>query len=230
MPLNVAGTYMLRVGITTDNLHVSADALGWTVAAHLGIGRCAVYLLQLSVVNIRSESIFYCFQISPAALFELRCVRYCQRDPLRQACARHVGRARGAPLGAPGRHFGRGPGKDQRTGPVGPGPGRFCELLSPKIQHGDSDLFLLGLLSLMDVILEIPMSEILEKLPLDQETKAVLLGGASRLRPLYQLMLALESGDWQNTAGLAHSLHLGESEVAEAHWSAMQWARQINAG
>ena len=26
---------------------------------------------------------------------------------------------------------------------------RFCELLSPKVQHGDSDLFLLGLLSLM---------------------------------------------------------------------------------
>jgi c-di-GMP-related signal transduction protein len=30
--------------------------------------------------------------------------------------------------------------------------GRFCELLSPKIKHGESDLFLLGLLSLMDSI------------------------------------------------------------------------------
>jgi EAL and modified HD-GYP domain-containing signal transduction protein len=33
---------------------------------------------------------------------------------------------------------------------------RFCELISPKIQHGDSDLFLMGMLSMMDVILEIP--------------------------------------------------------------------------
>src|SRR6202140_1649191 len=64
---------------------------------------------------------------------------------------------------------------------------RFCELLFPKIQHGESDLFLLGLLSLMDSILEIPMSEVLDKLPLDQETNAVLLGKAGRLRPLYQL-------------------------------------------
>jgi c-di-GMP-related signal transduction protein len=107
---------------------------------------------------------------------------------------------------------------------------RFCELLSPKIKHGESDLFLLGLLSLMDSILELPMTDVLEKVPLDQETKNVLLGEESFLRPLYQLMIAQESGDWQNTAVMAKSLKLTESEVAEAHWNAMQWARQMNGG
>jgi c-di-GMP-related signal transduction protein len=106
--------------------------------------------------------------------------------------------------------------------------GRFCELLSPKIKHGESDLFLLGLLSLMDSILELPMTDVLEKVPLDQETKAVLLGEESYLRPLYQLMLAQESGDWQGSAALTKSLKLTESEVAEVHWNAMQWARQMN--
>jgi EAL and modified HD-GYP domain-containing signal transduction protein len=105
---------------------------------------------------------------------------------------------------------------------------RFCELLSPRIQHGESDLFLLGLLSLMDAILEIPMNEVLEKVPIDQETKAILLGGASPLRPLYQLMLAQESGDWERTAGLARSLDLTESDVAGIYWQAMQWARQVS--
>jgi c-di-GMP-related signal transduction protein len=105
---------------------------------------------------------------------------------------------------------------------------RFCELLSPKIKHGESDLFLLGLLSLMDSILELPMTAVLEKVPLDQETKAVLLGEESYLRPLYQLMLAQESGDWQNTAVLSKFLKLTESEVAEFHWNAMQWAQQMN--
>jgi EAL and modified HD-GYP domain-containing signal transduction protein len=107
---------------------------------------------------------------------------------------------------------------------------RFCELLSPKIQHGESDLFLLGLLSMMDAILEIPMPEVLDRVPIDQETKALLLGGTGRLRPLYQLMLARESGDWQNAAELSKSLHLSDGEVAEAYWSAMQWARQVSAG
>ena len=106
--------------------------------------------------------------------------------------------------------------------------GRFCELLSPKIKHGESDLFLLGLLSLMDSILDLPMTDVLEKVPLDQETKNVLLGEESYLRPLYRLMLAQESGDWQSSAELAKSLKLTESEVAEGHWNAMQWARQMN--
>ncbi|MGA2921518.1 MAG: hypothetical protein ABSE28_10460 [Candidatus Sulfotelmatobacter sp.] len=47
---------------------------------------------------------------------------------------------------------------------------RFGELLAPLTRHDDYDLFLLGLLSMLDVILE--MSEVLEKIPLDSETKA----------------------------------------------------------
>ena len=105
---------------------------------------------------------------------------------------------------------------------------RFCELLSPKIKHGESDMFLLGLLSLMDAILEVPMSDVLDKISLDQETKTVLLGGASYLRPLYQLMLAQESGDWRSSGELARSLKIAESEVAEVYWKAMQWAREMN--
>src|SRR6202022_2577157 len=101
----------------------------------------------------------------------------------------------------------------------------FANCCLPKFKHGETDLFLLGLLSLMDSILELPMTDVLERLPLDQETKAVLLGGTSYLRPLYQLMLAQESGDWQNTSELAKSLKLTESEVAEVYWQAMQWAR-----
>ena len=105
---------------------------------------------------------------------------------------------------------------------------RFCEILSPRIQHGDSDLFLMGLLSVMDAILDLPMSEVLSRVAVDHETKAILLGGASHLRPFYQLMLALESGDWESTARLSQSLGLSEADVAKAHWDAMQWAREVS--
>jgi c-di-GMP-related signal transduction protein len=107
---------------------------------------------------------------------------------------------------------------------------RFCELLSPKIPHGDSDLFLMGLLSLMDTILELPMSQVLDNVPIDQESKSVLLGAASRLRPFYQLMLAQESGEWKAVSELTSQLHLNESDVADCYWQAMEWARQVNAG
>ena len=106
---------------------------------------------------------------------------------------------------------------------------RFCETIGARVPHGESDLFLMGLLSMIDAILEVPMITVLENIPLEHETKAVLLGGASKLRPLYRLMLARESGDWKGAADHANQLGLSESDVAQAYWQAMQWARQISA-
>ena len=107
---------------------------------------------------------------------------------------------------------------------------RFCELLAPRVPHGESDLFFLGLLSLMDVILEAPMEALLDKLPLDAETTGVLLGRDNRLRPIYQLMLAQESGEWQHSTHLAEHLRLDDATVADYYWQAMQWARQVGSG
>jgi c-di-GMP phosphodiesterase len=105
--------------------------------------------------------------------------------------------------------------------------GRFGELLAPKVQHGESDLFLLGLLSLIDAMLEMPMEAVLEKIPLDQATKAVLLGQPSVLRPVFQLTLAHESGEWEAAAALSVGLGLDTEEVAGYYWQAQQWARQL---
>jgi c-di-GMP-related signal transduction protein len=107
---------------------------------------------------------------------------------------------------------------------------RFCELLSPSIEHGESDLFLMGLLSMMDTILEMPMNQVLDNVPIDKESKAVLLGEASRLQLLYQLMLAQESGAWQSTKDLSSQIQVSESEVAQIYWQSMQWAREMTAG
>ena len=108
--------------------------------------------------------------------------------------------------------------------------GRFGEFLAPLVPHGQSDLFLLGLLSLIDAMLEMPMAEVLERVPLDHETKAVLLGQPSILRPVFQLMLAHESGEWQAASDLSESLHLPADEVASYYWRAQQWAREVSTG
>lgn len=108
--------------------------------------------------------------------------------------------------------------------------GRFGELLQPVVPHGESDLFLLGLLSLIDAMLELPMPEVLERVPLDHATKAVLLGQPSLLRPVYQLMLAHESGEWEASAQLSEAMHLVPEEVANYYWRAQQWAYEVSTG
>ena len=93
--------------------------------------------------------------------------------------------------------------------------GRFGELLAPRVQHGESDLFLLCLLSLIDAMLEMPMEEVLEKIPLDHATKAVLLGQPSVLGPVFRLMVAHESGDWTAAAQLSARMRLNSEDVRE---------------
>lgn len=106
---------------------------------------------------------------------------------------------------------------------------RFCELLSAKLRS-KSDLFLMGLLSVMDAILEMQMDVLLEQVPVEKEIKSALLGQNSKLRPLYQLMLAQESGEWEQSSQLAAQLQISDEEVAEKWWQAMQWAQNVTSG
>ena len=107
--------------------------------------------------------------------------------------------------------------------------GRFCELLSDRI-GSNSDLFLMGLLSIMDAIFEVSMDVLLKQLPVEHETKAALLGQISSLRPIYQLMLAQESGEWERSSELAKQLHLKDEEVASTWFQALQWAQEATSG
>jgi c-di-GMP-related signal transduction protein len=110
---------------------------------------------------------------------------------------------------------------------------RFCELISPKIDHGKSDLFLIGMVSLMDAILEIPMGVVVEGLAFDATTKDALLGAKkgseTPLTPLYRLMLAREEGDWEEVTAQARKLNLSLPQVNRAYNEAMAWARQMTA-
>ena len=111
----------------------------------------------------------------------------------------------------------------------GLGRARFCELLSVKVR-ADGDLFLMGLLSIMDAIMEVQMDVLLAQMPVENEIKAALLGQPSKLRPLYQLMLAQESGEWEQSKELAKQMKCTDEEVSEKWWQAMQWAQNVTHG
>ena len=111
---------------------------------------------------------------------------------------------------------------------------QFCETIAPKVEHGRSDLFLMGMLSMMDAILELPMGVVVEGLPLDADTKSQLLeakiGRETPLTPIYHLMLAREEGDWEEVTVLAKKLNLSLPSVNRAYNDAMAWAREVTTG
>jgi c-di-GMP-related signal transduction protein len=108
---------------------------------------------------------------------------------------------------------------------------RFCELIAPKVEHGNSDLFLMGMLSLIDAILSVPIGVVIGELHLDANIKAQLLaaktGKKTPLSTIYDLMIAREAGDWGLVTRLGKQLNLSLSSVADASNQAMRWAHEI---
>jgi c-di-GMP-related signal transduction protein len=110
---------------------------------------------------------------------------------------------------------------------------RFCELIGPKVNHGSCDLFLIGMFSLMDAILEVPMGIVIEGLAFDDETRTELLGmktgKPTALSPIYDLMVSRETGEWDVVARHAKKLNLSLPFVNRAFNEAVSWAHQMTA-
>ena len=111
---------------------------------------------------------------------------------------------------------------------------RFCELIAPKMNHGSCDLFLIGMFSLMDAILEVPMGVVIEGLAFDEETRTELLGmktgKTTTLSPVYELMVARETGEWDVVAKYAKKLNLSLPFVNRAFNEAVSWSHQMTTG
>ena len=100
--------------------------------------------------------------------------------------------------------------------------GFFCEALSHPagLSHQSSDLFLLGLLSVTDAILDRPIQEILSSLPISEGIRTALCGGANPLRDIYEVLLAYERADWAALSLAAKRLGPVEAAIPDCYTAA----------
>ncbi len=103
----------------------------------------------------------------------------------------------------------------------------FCESLAPRIgmTNRSNDLFLLGMMSLIDAVLDRPLPEILEKMPISHEIKEALLGVENRFRDVYETVIAYEAADWRSFAEKARKLNLDEETVPDLYLKSVEWAK-----
>ena len=103
----------------------------------------------------------------------------------------------------------------------------FCESLAPRIgmMNRSNDLFLLGMMSLIDAVLDRPLPEILEKMPISHEVKEALLGVENRCRDVYETVIAYEAADWRSFAEKARKLNLDEETVPDLYLKSVEWAK-----
>ena len=105
----------------------------------------------------------------------------------------------------------------------------FCEEFSDVAQLPDrrSSLFLMGLLSVADALLDKPMEQVLASLPVTQEVKTALSGGENRLREVYEAVLVWERAEWPLLPAVAQRLGCDEEIVPEAYRLALQKASAV---
>ncbi len=106
----------------------------------------------------------------------------------------------------------------------------FCEEFSHSVGLSEkkSSLFLMGLLSITDALLDKPIDEVLRSLPVAQEIKTALTSGENRFRDVYELLLALERAEWSQLSSHVRRLGCDEESIPDAYQAAIQKA--TNAG
>jgi len=105
----------------------------------------------------------------------------------------------------------------------------FCELIAQKVGmvREANEVFLLGLLSVMDVLLNVPMAVVLKDITVGDEIKNALLGRASRYRPIFEVVLDYESGTWEQLEESCRRCGLHENFLPDLYLKSVQWVSDI---
>lgn len=108
--------------------------------------------------------------------------------------------------------------------------GRFLEELAQHEQIRSANqetMFLFGMLSLIEPMLEIPMSNIMDELPLADEIKSGYIDSDSIYAKYLQLTIAVENADSAEIERLCEEIGVNEKEVADASNRSIAWTNTI---
>ena len=103
----------------------------------------------------------------------------------------------------------------------------WCESLDVARLPDREGRFLLGLMSLVDAVLDIEMEDVLDQMTLSPAISTALLERKGASGGLLQLLEAYERGQWNEVARLASSLGVREEDVSKEYLNALRWAEEV---
>lgn len=107
---------------------------------------------------------------------------------------------------------------------------RFCELLAPEIGLSARalDMFLLGLFSLMDAVVQRPLPELLSEVALSADLIDALTPGGkpNRIRQALDLVVAYERGRWDDVDKACKQLGAAPASLGKIYNESVSWASE----
>lgn len=100
---------------------------------------------------------------------------------------------------------------------------RMCELLAAKANYGDGGAFFtVGLFSMLEAIMQAPIEEIIEKLPLTDELRSALIDGEGAMGEAIRCAHAYEECLWDD----ASFMHLDVNDIVDIYTESVNWANE----
>jgi EAL and modified HD-GYP domain-containing signal transduction protein len=108
---------------------------------------------------------------------------------------------------------------------------RMCELLADAsgVPRARGPLFLVGMLSLLDQLLETPMQQLAESMELATDVRLALLKREDFYGAVLGLVEAYEQGWWERVDALAPNVGVGPVTLAPLYLDALAWATEHRA-
>lgn len=106
---------------------------------------------------------------------------------------------------------------------------KFAENLADAfgLQAEESDLFFMGLFSVLDIILDVPMSQAIEMITVPNNIKSAYIDGSGELACVMRFMLDYEKADWLEVSKVQVLKGLDMDKVYEAYCQAYSWYRDM---
>ena len=106
---------------------------------------------------------------------------------------------------------------------------KFAEQLAPifSMAMRDQELFMLGLFSCLDIILNKPMAEALSILNVSRDISDALINNTGELARVYNFLLLYENADWFEIDRLVVVDNLPYDKIYEAYVTSLKWYRDL---
>ncbi|MDE7131638.1 MAG: HDOD domain-containing protein [Lachnospiraceae bacterium] len=106
---------------------------------------------------------------------------------------------------------------------------KFAECLAPAFGLGlkASELFLMGLFSVLDIILNVPLEEGLARVNVSKDISDALISHKGDLADVYDFILAYENADWQEACRWLVVKDISIDTVYQAYIEAVCWYREV---
>lgn len=103
---------------------------------------------------------------------------------------------------------------------------KFCELIliNSSQRNVNNNAYLVGMLSLIDVMLDRPMVEIVNELMLPDDVGAALVGSKTNtLRSILNIVIAYEVGNWKEVLLYSKEFQLSDRVLSKAYIESCEW-------